>query len=401
MGIANTSFARLFPPQEPAFLREELTRMGHPAPDTLRAAPEAWLTGKVLAVPAATAQAFRAWWAQHGPEAWCYHVPGATAETCDVLLSGPMRLVSHLRTARDPALRPLLTALDAALDRQAHRPQSLTLGDHTYALHQRPLLMGILNVTPDSFSDGGLYCEPDQALTHAESMLAAGADVIDVGGQSSRPGAAPVPGEVELMRVVPVIHALVQRYHAVVSIDTYRARVAAAALDAGAVLVNDISAMTFDAQMAPLIARRGASVVLMHMQGTPQTMQRAPTYRHVLDDVARYLAARLDVAQQHGIPRQRILLDPGFGFGKTVQHNLALLHGLEHLGTLGQPLLVGTSRKSFLGHLLQRQVWDRLEGTLTTVFYAVQHGAAIVRVHDVAPVAQTLRLLTALARGTP
>ncbi len=227
-------------------------------------------------------------------------------------------------------------------------------------------------------------------------MLAAGADIIDVGGQSSRPGAVPVPTEVERERAVPVIREIVQRYGALVSIDTYRASVAAAALDAGAVLVNDISAMRFDAQMAPLIARRGASVALMHMQGTPQTMQQAPSYRHVLDDVYRFLAERLDCALQYGIARQRIILDPGFGFGKTVQHNLDLLHGLGHLRALGQPLLVGTSRKSFLGHVLRRQVWDRLEGTLATVLYAVLYGAALVRVHDVAAVAQTVRLLEAL-----
>jgi dihydropteroate synthase len=160
--------------------------------------------------------------------------------------------------------------------------------------------------------------------------------------------------------------------------------------------VNDISAMRFDAQMAPLIARRGASVALMHMQGTPQTMQQAPAYRHVLDEVYRFLAERLDCALQYGIARQRIVLDPGFGFGKTVQHNLDLLHGLGHLRALGQPLLVGTSRKSFLGHVLRRQVWDRLEGTLATVIYAVLHGAVLVRVHDVAAVAQTVRLLEAL-----
>ena len=272
----------------------------------------------------------------------------------------------------------------------------LVLGDQVCHFQQRTYIMGILNVTPDSFSDGGLYLQPEQALKHAETMLAAGADIIDVGGQSSRPGAVPVPAEVEQERAVPVIREIVQRYKALVSIDTYRASVAAAALDAGAVLVNDISAMRFDAQMAPLIARRGASVVLMHMQGIPQTMQQAPSYRHVLDDVYRFLAERLDCALQYGIARQRIILDPGFGFGKTVQHNLDLLHGLGHLRALGQPLLVGTSRKSFLGHVLRRQVWDRLEGTLATVLYAVLYGAALVRVHDVAAVAQTVRLLEAL-----
>jgi len=304
--------------------------------------------------------------------------------------------VQRLQQEQHPALQSVMAALDHARQLQEHGTTQLILGEETYNLRQRPYIMGILNVTPDSFSDGGLYLQPEQAIKHAESMLAAGADIIDVGGQSSRPGAVPVPPEVEYERAIPVIREIVKRYGARVSVDTYRARVAAAALDAGAVLVNDISALRFDAQMAPLLARRGAAVVLMHMQGTPQTMQRAPSYRHVLDDVYSFLAERLHCAMQYGIARQRIVLDPGFGFGKTVQHNLELLHGLEHLGALGQPLLVGTSRKSFLGELLRRQVWDRLEGTLATVLYAVLRGALLVRVHDVAPVAQMLRLLAAL-----
>src|SRR3989440_3568037 len=308
----------------------------------------------------------------------------------------PATLMRQLRQAQQAALQPVVVALEQAMQLQERGTAQLVLGERVFDCRQRPYVMGILNVTPDSFSDGGLYLQPEQALKHAETMLAAGADIIDVGGQSSRPGAVPVPAEVERQRAVPVIREIVQRYGALVSVDTYRANVAAAALDAGAVLVNDISALRFDAQMAPLIARRGASVVLMHMQGTPQTMQRAPAYRHVLDDVYSFLAERLHCALQYGIARQRIVLDPGFGFGKTVQHNLDLLHGLGHLRALGQPLLVGTSRKSFLGHVLRRQVCDRLEGTLATVLYAVLHGAVLVRVHDVAVVAQTVRLLEAL-----
>jgi dihydropteroate synthase len=216
-------------------------------------------------------------------------------------------------------------------------------------------------------------------------MLADGADIIDVGGQSSRPGATPIPAEVEYQRVIPVIGEIVKRYNALVSVDTYRTSIAEAALDAGAVLINDISAMRFDTQMAALIARREAAVVLMHMQGTPQTMQHAPAYRHVIDEVYSFLAARLDWAMQQGITRQRIVLDPGFGFGKTVQHNQTLLHGLEHFQTLGQPLLVGTSRK-----------WNRLNGTMVSVIYATLRGAAIVRVHNVKHVVQAVRLVDSL-----
>jgi len=206
---------------------------------------------------------------------------------------------------------------------------------------------------------------------------------------------------VEHQRVIPVIGEIVKRYGALVSVDTYRASIAEAALDAGAVLINDISAMRFDTQMAALIARREAAVVLMHMQGTPQTMQHAPAYRHVIDEVYSFLAARLEWAMQQGITRQRIVLDPGFGFGKAVRHNLALLRGLEHFRALGQPLLVGTSRKTFLGRLLQREVWDRLEGTMASVIYATLRGAAIVRVHDVKPVVQTVRLVDSLEHSFP
>jgi dihydropteroate synthase len=258
----------------------------------------------------------------------------------------------------------------------------------------------VLNVTPDSFSDGGLYLQPEQAVKHAEEMLADGADIIDIGGQSSRPGAWPVPEEVEQTRVVPVVQEVVKRYGALVSVDTYRASIAAAALDVGAVLINDISAMRFDARMAPLIAGRNAAVVLMHMQGIPHTMQQAPTYRHVIDDIYGFFTERLHHAVHHGIARQRIVLDPGIGFGKTVRHNLELLHGLGHFQSLGQPLLVGTSRKSFLGELLQREVWDRLEGTITSVIYAVLRGASMVRVHDVKPIVQAVRLLDALEHPT-
>jgi dihydropteroate synthase len=389
-------FARLLPQGDYSLITHELARMGQETPEALLGEHDRRLVCKFLAVPRAAASMLLDWLHQQGPGYWGYSTAGAEESTFDLLCGGPASLVRRLRAEPQPALQACVAALQQALHLQEHATTQLTLGGQVYDLGQRTYIMGILNVTPDSFSDGGLYLQPEQALKHAETMLAAGADIIDVGGQSSRPGALPVPAEVEQERAVPVIREIVQRYEALVSVDTYRASVAAAALDAGAVLVNDISAMRFDAQMAPLLARRGASVVLMHMQGTPQTMQQAPSYRHVLDDVYCFLAERLDCALQHGIARQCIVLDPGFGFGKTVQHNLELLHDLGHLRALGQPLLVGTSRKSFLGHVLRRQVGDRLQGTLATVLHAVLHGAAVVRVHDVAAVVQTVRLLEAL-----
>ena len=393
--------ARLLPQGDPSLIAHELARMGHTAPtQRLSGRPFA---GKLMGVPQEIADALTAWLQRQGSACWWYSAPGASAATTDVLFGGSDSLTMALRqeTHQTPLLQAALAALDAARDLQEHGPTHLRLGAYELALGQRTYVMGILNVTPDSFSDGGLYLQPEQATKHAEEMLADGADIIDVGGQSSRPGAAPVPAEVEHQRVVPVIRDIVKRYGALVSVDTYRASIAEAALDAGAVLINDISAMQCDPQMVSLIARREAAVVLMHMQGTPQTMQRAPAYRHVIDEVYGFLAQRLHWAMQHGIPRQRMVLDPGFGFGKTVRHNLTLLRGLEHFRVLGQPLLVGTSRKSFLGRLLQREVWDRLEGTIASVIYATLRGAAMVRVHDVKPVVQAVRLIDALEHPSP
>jgi dihydropteroate synthase len=390
--------ARLFPLENRSGIVHELAHMGHQAPHTVFGASDQRWARKLLGVPEETAATLTTWLQHQAPPCWWYSTAGAHSATVDVIFGSSAELDTALQQAarQFSPLQAIVAALEHARQVQEQGPLHLTLGTTTWALQQRVYIMGILNVTPDSFSDGGLYLQPEQALKHAETLLADGADLIDVGGQSSRPGAAPVPTTVEHERVIPVVRDIVKRFNALVSVDTYRASVAAAALDAGAVLINDISALRFDAQMAPLIARRGASVVLMHMQGTPQTMQRAPTYRHVVDEVYSFLAERLHWAMQAGIARQRIVLDPGFGFGKTIQHNLDLLRGLEHLCALGQPLLAGTSRKSFLGRLLQRQVWDRLGGTLATVVYAALHGARIVRVHDVGPTVQAVRLLTAL-----
>ena len=387
--------ARLLPRNADTSLADELTRMGHPAPGNIPAPPAGHFGCKLIDVPRDTAAALSTWLRQV-PSGWCVDAPHNDA--VDVLWGGAKDLPSLLCKAagNQPALRPVAAALEQARCLQAGGPRALVLGQTTWPLLQRTRVMGILNITPDSFSDGGLYCEPERALARAEAMLAEGADLIDVGGQSSRPGSEPVPAAVEQARVAPVVREIVKRHNALVSVDTYRADVAAAALDAGAVMVNDISALHFDPGMAPLLAQRDAAVVLMHMQGTPRTMQQAPVYHHVIDDIYGFLCERLQDAVQAGITRQRIVLDPGFGFGKTVAHNLDLLRGLDHLGGLGQPLLVGTSRKSFLGHLLQRPVGDRLAGSLAAALWAAQQGAALVRVHDVGATVQALALLEGL-----
>ena len=251
--------------------------------------------------------------------------------------------------------------------------------------------MGVLNVTPDSFSDGGLFLDADAAVAHGERLAQEGADILDVGGESTRPGAEPVSERVELERVVPVVERLVGPGHTV-SVDTTKLGVAQAALDAGAEIVNDVSAFRFDPGMAALVAERGAGCCLMHMLGEPRTMQRDPRYGDVVSDVKAFLEERLAFAIAEGVPEERVWLDPGIGFGKTVQHNLELLRRLDELVAIGRPLMVGTSRKSFLGVLAGgRSEGERLPGTIATNVLALERGARVFRVHDVAPVVDALR----------
>ena len=252
-------------------------------------------------------------------------------------------------------------------------------------------LMGVVNVTPDSFSDGGRYLDARAAVTHGLELEAEGARILDVGGESTRPGAVPVSGEEELRRVLPVIEGLVASgATAQISIDTSKAKVAAAALDAGATFVNDVTAFRGDPAMADLVAGSGADCCLMHMVGEPRTMQRNPRYEDVVGEVKAFLKERLAFAVGAGISEERIMLDPGIGFGKTVTHNLELLGRLDELAVIGPPVIVGPSRKSFLGRLTGRPVDERVAGTIAACVVAYAHGARVFRVHDVAPVADAL-----------
>jgi dihydropteroate synthase len=262
-------------------------------------------------------------------------------------------------------------------------------------------IMGIVNVTPDSFSDGGLFLDTEAAIGHGRQLAADGADILDVGGESTRPGAEAVSAEVELERVGPVVEALAGAAGPgpPVSIDTSKAAVAEAALDSGAAIVNDVTALRADPELGGLCADRGCEVVLMHMLGTPRTMQDAPLYDDVVDDVKSFLTARIAAALEAGIDENRIWLDPGIGFGKTVDHNLELLRRLGELGELGRPLVVGTSRKRFLGAVTGREVGDRLGGTIASNVLAAAAGVDVLRVHDVAPVRDALRLLAAVEGG--
>jgi dihydropteroate synthase len=262
-------------------------------------------------------------------------------------------------------------------------------------------IMGVVNVTPDSFSDGGRFLDADAAVAHGLALAREGADILDVGGESTRPGAAPVATAEELRRVVPVIERLAAAGTAAqISIDTTKLAVAEAAVAAGASYVNDVSALRAEPDMAGLIAERGLDCCLMHMRGEPRTMQERPVYDDVVDDVKAFLEARLAFAVAAGIPEQRIQLDPGIGFGKTVEHNLELLRRLGELVALGRPLVIGTSRKSFLGRLTGREVGDRLPATIATNVLALAQGASVFRVHDVRPVRDALAVAAATVRPT-
>jgi dihydropteroate synthase len=264
----------------------------------------------------------------------------------------------------------------------------------------RTLVMGILNVTPDSFSDGGLFFAPEDALLQAERMASEGADIIDIGGESTRPGSEPLPLEEELARVIPIIEALSSRISIPLSIDTYKAAVARRAVEAGAAMVNDISALAYDPEMASKVAELGVPVCLMHIRGTPRNMQSNPHYEDVAAEVREELAGRAEAALRAGIKRENIILDPGFGFAKTAAHNLELLRRLRELTTLGYPIMSGTSRKSTIGKVLGGvPVEDRLEGTAATVALSIANGAAIVRVHDVKEMVRVVRVSDAVARG--
>jgi dihydropteroate synthase len=279
------------------------------------------------------------------------------------------------------------------------------IGDRKLPIGKRTLIMGVLNVTPDSFSDGGEFFSLDKALTHAEQMIAEGADIIDVGGESTRPGgAAIVSAEEELKRVLPVIKQLATRFEVPISIDTTKASVACAALDAGVAIVNDISALRFDPEIADEVAKSGAGLVLMHSRGTPGALHNLPPVADIIEEVARSLRSSIAIAEQRGVKRESIVIDPGIGFGKSQEQNLELIAKLDQLIAAFPdfPLLIGTSRKSFIGRMLAdandnaAPVEERLHGSLATLTAAVLKGAHIVRVHDVKPAVETVRVADAL-----
>ena len=274
----------------------------------------------------------------------------------------------------------------------------VTAGSRVLDVASRPLIMGILNVTPDSFSDGGAYVTVEQALGQAGKMHEEGADIIDIGAESSRPGSQPIDEAEELERLMPVLEAVHRAVPIPISVDTTKAAVARRALDAGASIINDITALRGDPLMAEVVAQSGAAIVLMHMQGTPATMQQAPRYGNVTQEVIAFLCERAQTAMKQGIKRSQIVLDPGFGFGKLQEHNLQLLNDFAMLTHLGYPLLAGLSRKQFIGRLTQQPVHERGYGTAGAVAVAVLKGAHIVRVHDVRAMRDTVSVVSAICR---
>lgn len=260
-----------------------------------------------------------------------------------------------------------------------------------WELGEFPRLMGILNVTPDSFSDGGNWIGVDAAVEHGRALAGQGADVIDVGGESTRPGAEPVTASEEIRRVIPVIERLSKLVDVPISIDTMKAEVAREAMTAGATIVNDITAMTFDPDMARVVAQSDCGVILMHMQGTPQTMQLDPRYDNAVGEISSYLDERVRAAQQAGIDPERIVLDPGIGFGKTAEHNVAILQNIAAFRASGRPVLIGHSRKGFLSKILGRPVQDRLAATIGVSIAAAHQRADLLRIHDVAAVRDALQ----------
>ncbi len=312
--------------------------------------------------------------------------------------AGPDRLIDAAGRVGGATLAGLLrAAIDPAVAAWRGDPPDLDTPGGLLPTASRPVVLGVLNVTPDSFSDGGRHGGPDEAVAEGLAMVAAGADVVDVGGESTRPGAEPVPVDEELERVLPVVAGLAG-VGAIVSIDTTKAAVARAAVAAGAAIVNDVSAGRFDPDLLTAVAELEVPYLAMHLRGEPRTMQDDPRYDDVVAEVFEYLAERLWALAAAGVPAERVAIDPGIGFGKTVAHNLTLLRRLREFTSLGRPVLVGASRKGFIGHLAEvPEPTDRLPGSVAVAAVAVASGARLVRVHDVAETVQAVRVAHAIA----
>jgi len=326
--------------------------------------------------------------------------PSFTSSTALAGTPDQLKRLVRLLASHHDAFAVLSGKINSMLDNYLRSDYKITCKGKILDLGSRTHIMGVLNVTPDSFSDGGRYIDAENALSHARNMADAGADIIDIGGESTRPGAEPLSEEEELARIIPLFKRLSAELSIPLSVDTYKSRVAQKALEAGAKIVNDISGLRFSPDMAKVVADTGAAVVIMHIKGTPRDMQQNPVYEDVVGEVMSYLGESLELAEKAGVARENTLIDPGIGFGKTFEHNLTLLNRLDELRGLGRPIVLGTSRKKFIGAVLKLPVPEqRVDGTAATVALGIERGACVVRVHDVARMAHVARMTDAILKG--
>lgn len=336
-----------------------------------------------------------------GEAATAYGAVNQSVRTTDVLVFGTQKQLSLLVKKlgmHQFGLPEIAVQIQRALSNYDSVPRSLKVGHRTLEIGLQTYIMGILNVTPDSFSDPGRFFGVSEAIAYGEEMMEAGADIIDVGGESTRPGARPVPAQEETERVIPVIKALSKKKGMIISIDTRKAKVAQAALDAGARIVNDVTGLRFDKKMAKVVAAHKVPVSIMHMRGTPATMQKNPVYGDLMGEIVKYLEESIAIAENAGILHGKIIVDPGIGFGKTVENNLEILKRLREFKVLGCPILVGPSRKSTIGKVLNLPEGERVEGTAAAVAVSIANGADFVRVHDVKEMVRVARMTDAIIR---
>ena len=308
-----------------------------------------------------------------------------SAKQTDALLMGTQKNFEKLilKLEQYPDLQPLGQSIKETLKNISKTHYSIRCRKRTLILGKRTLLMGVLNVTPDSFSDGGLFSDTEKAISHGLRMVEEGADIIDIGGESTRPGSKPLELEEELRRVIPVIEFITKEVNVPISIDTYKSNVAQRAIEAGAQMINDISGLHFDPSLAQVAVKEDVPLVLMHIRGTPETMQKDVHYDSLFSEILQYLKDSIQRAESAGLDPRQIIIDPGIGFGKTVEDNLLIIKNLYEFRILGKPILLGTSRKSFIGKILNAEAGDRLEGTLSSIAIGVLNGAHIIRSHDV------------------
>jgi len=362
--------------------------------------------GEILALklehlPGQVAKALREKMSSLGAYAAWEEKEGESSDHSIILFGGPSQFdtLKHETASLPPPLPSIASIIQKTIKNYERDSFTISYPGGKLSLEDRTAIMGVLNVTPDSFSDGGKFFAPHDAIRHAEEMIAAGADIIDVGGESTRPGADSVSTDEELRRIIPVIKRLAEN-NALISVDTYKAPVAEAALAAGARMINDISGLRADPEMPRLVAESGVPLVIMHIQGSPKDMQKSPHYDDLMSEITLFLREGIEMAVEAGVDEEKIIIDPGIGFGKTVEHNLEILERLWELASLGRPILIGTSRKSFIGKVLGLPLEERLWGTAATVALSIANGARIVRVHDVEQMRQVTRMSDAVLKGS-